>query len=82
MTEEIVKLLKDSGCWGVQMGVESLSRRVRSEILNRQESDAVIERAFRLLDAAGYRGWITIDPLELTDRAGGALAGAKLLRQT
>lgn len=32
------------------------------------------------LDAAGYRGWTTIDPLELTDRGAGASAGAKHLR--
>ena len=55
LTEEIVKLLKDSGCWGVQMGIESLSRTVRSEILNRHESDATIERAFRLLDEVGLK---------------------------
>jgi biotin synthase-like enzyme len=55
LTDEIVKLLKDSGCWGVQMGVESLSQTVRAEILNRHESDATIERAFRLLDEAGLK---------------------------
>ena len=32
------------------------------------------------LDAAGYRAWITIDPLELPDRGAGAAAGAKHLR--
>lgn len=32
------------------------------------------------LDAAGYRGWLTIDPLELQDRAAAAIAGAKCLR--
>ncbi len=55
LTQEIVKLLKDSGCWGVQMGIESLSRTVRSEILNRHESDATIQRAFRLLDEVGLK---------------------------
>jgi sugar phosphate isomerase/epimerase len=32
------------------------------------------------LDSAGYRGWITIDPLELPDRARAAGAGASYLR--
>jgi sugar phosphate isomerase/epimerase len=32
------------------------------------------------LDSAGYRGWLTIDPLELSDRVAGALAGAKHLK--
>ncbi|MEO6437485.1 MAG: TIM barrel protein [Tepidisphaeraceae bacterium] len=32
------------------------------------------------LDAAGYAGWLTIDPLELPDRVAAATAGAKHLR--
>jgi sugar phosphate isomerase/epimerase len=32
------------------------------------------------LDSAGYRGWTTVDPLELADRTGSAIAGAKHLR--
>jgi hypothetical protein len=32
------------------------------------------------LNDAGYRGWMTIDPLELTDRAAGAEVGVSLLR--
>ena len=31
------------------------------------------------LEAAGYHGWITIDPTELTDRIGAAEAGRKRL---
>ncbi|MGA2230485.1 MAG: TIM barrel protein [Tepidisphaeraceae bacterium] len=33
-----------------------------------------------LLDEAGFEGWITIDPIELTERAAGAGAGLKYLR--
>jgi sugar phosphate isomerase/epimerase len=33
------------------------------------------------LDSAGYRGWLTIDPLELPDRIAGATAGAAHLRK-
>lgn len=32
------------------------------------------------LDAASYRGWITIDPLELPDRTAAAIAAAKHIR--
>ena len=32
------------------------------------------------LDQGGYQGWMTIDPMELTDRAGAAVAGLKYLR--
>jgi sugar phosphate isomerase/epimerase len=34
----------------------------------------------RNLDEAGYRGWITIDPVDLTDRAGAAREGLKHIR--
>ena len=33
------------------------------------------------LDAAGFSGWITLDPTELSDRRAAALAGAKFLRE-
>jgi sugar phosphate isomerase/epimerase len=33
------------------------------------------------LDSSGYRGWITLDPLELPDRGGSAVAGAEFLRK-
>jgi sugar phosphate isomerase/epimerase len=33
------------------------------------------------LDAAGYHGWITIDPVELTDRLGGVREALKVLRR-
>jgi sugar phosphate isomerase/epimerase len=32
------------------------------------------------LDSAGYRGWLTIDALELSDRIAAAITGAKVLR--
>lgn len=38
------------------------------------------EAVLRNLDQSGYQGWLTIDPLELTDRAGAAVAGRKYLR--
>jgi radical SAM superfamily enzyme YgiQ (UPF0313 family) len=52
LTEEVVLLLKENGCWGVQMGIESLSYEVRTKVLNRNESDTTIQQAFRLLDEA------------------------------
>ena len=38
------------------------------------------EEFFANLDAAAYRGWITIDPIELTDRVGAAETGLTHLR--
>jgi sugar phosphate isomerase/epimerase len=34
----------------------------------------------QLLDDAGFKGWISIDPLELTDRRAGAIAGLRFLK--
>jgi sugar phosphate isomerase/epimerase len=34
------------------------------------------------LDSAGYRGWLTVDPLELPDRAAGAVAALKFLSRS
>jgi sugar phosphate isomerase/epimerase len=34
------------------------------------------------LDAAGYQGWITVDPVDMPNRAGAARAGLANLRQT
>jgi sugar phosphate isomerase/epimerase len=33
------------------------------------------------LDASGYHGWLTVDPIELTDRVGAAEVGRKRLQQ-
>jgi hypothetical protein len=32
------------------------------------------------LQGAGYRGWITLDSIDLTDRAAAAVAGLKYLK--
>lgn len=34
-----------------------------------------------LLDEAGYAGWVTVDPMELSDRAAGAAVGLEALRK-
>lgn len=41
------------------------------------EWDALLAR----LDHSGYHGWITIDPVELTDRAGAAQRGLEILQK-
>jgi hypothetical protein len=33
-----------------------------------------------LLDEAGFAGWVTVDPLELSDRVSAAAAGLAALR--
>jgi sugar phosphate isomerase/epimerase len=53
-------------------------RRTRPAVIGQGSTDW--NELLSNLDSAGYRGWLTIDPLELPDRVAGAVAGAKLLR--
>ena len=43
--------------------------------------DTKWDRMLSLLDGTDYRGWITIDPVDLPDRRASALSGLKYLRQ-
>ncbi len=53
MTREMAFKLKEAGCFGIQLGVESYSEDVRSSILNRHESNAEILRTVESMDEAG-----------------------------
>jgi sugar phosphate isomerase/epimerase len=53
-------------------------RRTRPAVIG--QGSVSWEELLSNLDAAGYRGWLTIDPLELPDRPAAAVAGAKHLR--
>jgi len=53
-------------------------RRTKPAVVGRGSTDWA--GLLALLDEAGFDGWITIDPIELTERAGGAGAGLKYLR--
>jgi len=56
---EVAKALKASGCYTVQLGVESYSEEVRSKIYNRRESNEQVRNATKAMDDAGLR--YTID---------------------
>ena len=53
MTAEVARALKDAGCWGVQLGVESYDDDVRRDILNQKESNEHIDAAVIAMDKAG-----------------------------
>ncbi|MBI5196797.1 MAG: B12-binding domain-containing radical SAM protein [Nitrospirae bacterium] len=53
MDEEIAFKLKKTGCFGIQLGIESYSEWVRSEILNRKETNNQIIAATDAMDKAG-----------------------------
>jgi sugar phosphate isomerase/epimerase len=44
------------------------------------QGDTTWNALLQNLDATGYHGFVTVDPLELTDRTAGAVAGAKYLK--
>jgi radical SAM superfamily enzyme YgiQ (UPF0313 family) len=50
---EIAGLLKEAGCFSVQLGVESWSESVREDIFNRHETNAQILACVEAMDAVG-----------------------------
>lgn len=48
--EEIARLLKDSRCYCVNFGIQSMSEKVRRDVLNRYETNSKIWEAFRICD--------------------------------
>jgi sugar phosphate isomerase/epimerase len=59
-------------------GIVGSGQRTTPAIIGRGSTDWAMLLA--ALDAAGYAGWITIDPLELPDRSAAAAAGLAQLR--
>ena len=55
LTPEMLKSLKDAGCYRVAMGIEQGDEKFRREILNRRMSNEKIEAAFELTKKAGIR---------------------------
>jgi radical SAM superfamily enzyme YgiQ (UPF0313 family) len=56
---DVAKALKSSGCYTVQLGVESYSEEVRAKIYNRRETNEQVHAATKAMDDAGLR--YTID---------------------
>jgi len=52
---EIASLLKESGCYCVEFGVQSFNEELKSRVLNRKESTAVIQAACSQCDRVGLR---------------------------
>ncbi len=58
ITERIAELLKEAGCYLVQMGIESGNSRIRYDILNRHISDEQIINAARVCRDKGMKIFI------------------------
>lgn len=59
ISEEIVTLLKEGGCWLITMGVQSGSPRIREQIFNRPGSNKQITESVSLIKKAGIK--ISVD---------------------
>jgi radical SAM superfamily enzyme YgiQ (UPF0313 family) len=55
ITPELVRLLKDAGCYQIFLGIESGNEHIRNRVLNRNLSREKIVRAFRLCAEAGIK---------------------------
>jgi radical SAM superfamily enzyme YgiQ (UPF0313 family) len=55
ITEEVVKMLAESGCDLVTLGLESGNESIRNKVLNRGLSDETMVKAFKLCKAAGLK---------------------------
>jgi radical SAM superfamily enzyme YgiQ (UPF0313 family) len=55
LNEDVIRLLKEAGCFEVSMGIESGDEDLRQEVLNRKMSDEDIVRAFELCQRHGIR---------------------------
>ncbi|MBI4100145.1 B12-binding domain-containing radical SAM protein [Candidatus Microgenomates bacterium] len=59
VSEKIIALLKEGGCWLVTMGVQSGSERIRKEIFHRYESNQKIIESIMIIKKAGIK--ISVD---------------------
>jgi len=55
VTDEIIKLLKESGCYEVRMGVESGNENIRNKLYKRGMSEEQIYNAVRIIKKYGLR---------------------------
>ena len=57
---KIAKLLKDSGCYKISVGVQSFNQEIRRRWLNRRETDREIDAALDACDDVGLRAEIDL----------------------
>ncbi len=50
LTEEIVRLLKSSGCYKIKIGIETFNERLKEDLLKRKEKNDIILDSIRLLN--------------------------------
>lgn len=53
ISEDVVRLLKEAGCFSISMAIDSGNQHIREKILKRYMSDEQIIKAFQLVDSYG-----------------------------
>ena len=56
-TKEILRTMREAGCYRILIGVEAGNEKLRTEILNRRMSNEDIVRVFRWADELGLQTW-------------------------
>ncbi|MBU1062055.1 MAG: B12-binding domain-containing radical SAM protein [Candidatus Omnitrophica bacterium] len=46
--EDLIRLMKDSGCYGIDFGVQTFNESIRKDILHRNETNDQIDKAFSI----------------------------------
>ncbi|KPK41090.1 MAG: hypothetical protein AMJ78_06495 [Omnitrophica WOR_2 bacterium SM23_29] len=60
VNEDVIKLLKEAGCFSISMAIDSGNQYIRQKILKRYMSDEQIIRAFQLADSYGINTFSNI----------------------
>ncbi|MCX5700981.1 MAG: radical SAM protein [Candidatus Omnitrophica bacterium] len=55
VNEDRIALLKKAGCSEIRLGIQTLNHKIRKEILNRHESNEVIEKSLDLIRGNGIK---------------------------
>jgi len=50
INDEMIKILKQSGCFNIEMGIQSMCAETRRNVLKRYETDETIKRAVEILE--------------------------------
>lgn len=52
---DMIRLMKDTGCYGINFGVQTFNETIRKNILNRFETNGNVKKALKACDEAGLR---------------------------
>jgi len=54
----LLKILKEAGCYSVHLSIDSCSKKVREEVLNRKWKDVNVEEKLMMIHSYGIKTWV------------------------